>query len=339
MTGAVTVCVKTPRVEFDLVFDRNISVIRGFSGTGKSLLCDLLQRAADGEDGIDVTVSTKKGYIVMPAVTENSTTVQNWKDIIAKASDTIIFIDEMCDCLRSGVFSNWIQGTTNYYVIVSRKLHSELPYSIDAVYYFDDSQISIKRNRITNKELYTESTYSFSPSLVVTEDAGSGLYFFNKLFTVPIESSKSKTRVVKKAQTLAKQGNNNVIFIVDNAAFGDTFDTLCRYLNSSGMVYGIYAPESFEWLLLHSIVFKKCQGINEILNNYLDIIDWSKYFSAERFFIDILEKYSKELNLMPYDKSHKGLDPNFLTFENLEHIKAIIPFTIEASPDITNYFG
>lgn len=338
MIGEVNLAVQTPRYSFDLSFDRNISVIRGFSGTGKSLLCDLLQRASDGEEGITVSLTGADKYIVMPSITEGSATIQNWQTIIDNASNAIIFIDEMCDCLKSGVFSLKIQGTSNYFVIISRKAHSDLPYSINSVYYFDSNQNEFSRNHITAKKLYPASTNKMLPKLIVTEDEGAGKTLYSKLYSIPTDSAKSKTKIAKKAKTLIANKITDVLFVVDGAAFGDVFDSFSRYLNASGLSYAIFAPESFEWILLHSDVFQKCPSINEVLNNYLNIIDWGKFFSAERFFTHILKEYSKSLGLISYNKSSSSLDEKLLTHKSLEHIKRIIPIELHEHSSETEYF-
>lgn len=337
MIGEVKLSLQTPRYSFELSFDRNISMIRGFSGTGKSLLCDLLQRAVEGEEGIYVSLSGADKYIVMPAITEGSTTVQNWQTIVAKASNTIIFIDEMCDCLKSGVFSKKIQGTTNYFVIISRKAHSDLPYSVNSVYYFDNGNFS--RRHVVAKKLYPNSAEKIAPKLIVTEDNGAGKALYEKMYSIPVDSAKSKTKIIKKARILIAQGKTDILFIVDGAAFGDMFDSFSRYLDASNISYAIFAPESFEWLVLHSNTFVKCAGCKRVLDDYLTIIDWSKFFSAERYFTHVLKEYSKELGLIPYDKSESSLDARLLTTESLAQIKKVIPITLQKSCDKTSYFS
>lgn len=137
MNGEVHIELSTAKIKYNLKFDRNISIIRGHSGTGKSYLCNLLSQALAGDETVTLN-SHGIQCIVMPAVTINSSTTLPWDEIIAQASDTIFFIDEVCDCLHSGSFSKVIKNTSNYYVIISRRDYSDLTYSVKAIYEFKE---------------------------------------------------------------------------------------------------------------------------------------------------------------------------------------------------------
>ena len=72
----------------------------------------------------------------MPQFTINSSTTLSCEEIISRSEDTIFFIDEVCDCLHTGSFAKTIKGTSNYYVLISRKDYADLPYSVNAIYEF-----------------------------------------------------------------------------------------------------------------------------------------------------------------------------------------------------------
>lgn len=48
MNGEITLTVKTESFEYRLKFDRNVTFIRGDSGTGKTYFCDLVYQALSG---------------------------------------------------------------------------------------------------------------------------------------------------------------------------------------------------------------------------------------------------------------------------------------------------
>ena len=48
--------------------------------------------------------------------------------------DSIVFIDEGNEFVRSDDFAREIQKTDNYYVIISRESLPSLPYSVDEIY-------------------------------------------------------------------------------------------------------------------------------------------------------------------------------------------------------------
>lgn len=137
MNGEVHIELSTAKIKYNLKFDRNISIIRGYSGTGKSYLCNLVSLALAGDETVTLN-SHGASCIVMPTVTVNSPTTLPWDEIVAQASNTVFFIDEMCDCLHSGSFSKAIKNTSNYYVIISRRDYSDLTYSVNSIYEFKE---------------------------------------------------------------------------------------------------------------------------------------------------------------------------------------------------------
>jgi len=70
----------------------------------------------------------------------------------------------------------------------------------------------------------------------------------------------------------------------------------------------IYLPESFEWLLLQSGIFKETE-LTEVLSNPENHVESKEYASWERFFTDYLIKISKNTYLQ-YTK--KSLNENYL---------------------------
>ena len=63
----------------------------------------------------------------------------------------------------------------------------------------------------------------------------------------------------------------------------------------------LYAPESFEWLILSTDLLDD-SGVREILANPSDYIESENYFSWERFFTSILEERTRNTYLQ-YSKT------------------------------------
>ena len=334
MNGEAHIELSTAKIKYNLKFDRNISLIRGHSGTGKSYLCSLLAQALSGDETVALN-SHGIQCIVMPAVTINSPTTLPWDEIIAQASNTIFFIDEMCDCLHSGSFSKVIKNTSNYYVIISRKDYSDLTYSVKAIYEFKEDIVNLIPV-ITNQQLYPSSSQTIAPCKLITEDEGAGYFFYQHLYSIPVIPARSKTRIAKCLKTELNKHTKGVVVIVDGAAFGSELDK-CMQLISCDTSYHIYFPESFEWILLHSLVFQDNPEIQHILIDYLKTIDWTKFISVERYMTHVIETETEKLGILEYNKSANSLDPCFINSENLEHIRTLIPFNWEES--YTSVFG
>lgn len=81
MNGEVNISIKTSSVEFNLKFDRNVSFIRGDSGTGKTYLCNLIEQARAGDRGVTLTCDRDIQIRLMPKVTLNDEFVTPWYEI------------------------------------------------------------------------------------------------------------------------------------------------------------------------------------------------------------------------------------------------------------------
>ena len=177
-------------------------------------------------------------------------------------------------------------------MIITREDLSSLPYSVNEIY-----GIKINGKTLENEPVYNEmyriyGSYTASrpiePVMVITEDSNSGFYFFEhvcKQSGIKCISAEGKSKVVKhiKAET-----TDRILMIADGAAFGPHMREVMQYLKIYTN-YMIYLPESFEWLILKSGIFRS-KVITDILDNPSDYIESSEYFSWERFFTALLVK-------------------------------------------------
>lgn len=104
-----------------------------------------------------MSVSDGYGVYVMPDIAMDGVH-RDWSYIVKNLHNTIMFIDEECDCLSGEPFnfSTGIKDTDNCYVIMSRAVLPELIYSANVVYELvKDEQLSLEKTVIVNKHLYT----------------------------------------------------------------------------------------------------------------------------------------------------------------------------------------
>ena len=126
MKGKHRVIVYTKRLRYDFELKRNITVIRGDSATGKTTLVDMVQEYADNPSGSPVElVCDKRCYVLSGTL---------WKEQLSAMRDSIVFIDEGNEFVKTDDFAREIQATDNYYVIVSREGLPSLPYSVEEIY-------------------------------------------------------------------------------------------------------------------------------------------------------------------------------------------------------------
>ena len=126
MKGKHRIIVSTKRLKYDFELRRNLTIIRGDSATGKTTLVDMIREYVNNPSGTPVElVCDKKCYVLEGSL---------WKGQLGEISDSIVFIDEGNEFIRTEEFAGTIQKTDNYYVIVSRESLPTLPYSVEEIY-------------------------------------------------------------------------------------------------------------------------------------------------------------------------------------------------------------
>ena len=319
MKGMYRVVVSTKRLKYDFVIRRNITIIQGNSATGKTTLVDMIREAVNNTSGTSVDLVCDKKCFVLDGTL--------WKEQLAAVSNSIVFIDEGNEFIKTIEFSKFIQNTDNYYVIVTRESLPTLPYSVEEIYGIKTSgkygKLEQKFNefyRIYGSDIYKESIH---PNTVLTEDSNSGYQFFKSICNdshIKCESLNGKSNIF---QYLNSHDNENILVIVDGAAFGSEMHRVTELIRDKKEI-AIYLPESFEWLVLLSGVVKNSM-LNSILESPADHIESKEYFSWERFFTAILIDMTKD-SYLAYKK--KNLNSVYLTdtvkksiLERIKYIK------------------
>lgn len=304
MKGTYRVVVSTKRLKYDFVVRRNITIIQGNSATGKTTLVDMIREAVSNPSGASVDLVCDKKCFVLDGTL--------WKEQLTAVSNSIVFIDEGNEFIKTIEFSKFIQNTDNYYVIVTRESLPTLPYSVEEIYGIKSSgkygKLEQKFNefyRIYGSDIYKQSIH---PDTVLTEDSNSGYQFFKSICDdthIKCESLNGKSNIF---QYLNSHDNENILVIVDGAAFGSEMHRVTELIRDKKGVT-IYLPESFEWLVLLSGVVKNSM-LNSILERPADYIESKEYFSWERFFTAILIDMTKD-SYLAYTK--KKLNSVYLT--------------------------
>ena len=173
MKGKYRVIVSTKRLKYDFELRRNLTIVRGDSATGKTTLVDMIQDYVNNPSGTPVELSCdKKCYVLAGTL---------WKEQLNGISDSIVFIDEGNEFIKTEEFAGSIQKTDNYYVIISRESLPALPYSVEEIYGIKTSGKygTLKQSYHEFYRLYGADTYkdSVAPEVVITEDSNSGYQF------------------------------------------------------------------------------------------------------------------------------------------------------------------
>ena len=321
MVGKYDIEIYNNKVHYFLSVKRNITILQGNSATGKTELIRLIQEHEANGRSSGITLKCDVKCVVLTSV--------DWELRLAAMNNQIVFIDESVDFLRTSRFAQMVKGSDNYFVIVSRDDLGQLPYSVDEIYGLrndTDTQKYRQYKRIYNEmyRLYNfEVKKDVNPDVVVTEDSNSGNEFFETIFPERCISAKGKDNVYG---CIRKYEGKRILAIVDAAAFGPEIGKIIRYLKSSENECVIYAPESFEYLVLQS-------GILEVPKSVLDETylhaDSKQFMSWENYYTHYLTDITRH-TVYQYGKSK--LNAAYKTDGSIRKIKAVLPEVLVKDP-------
>lgn len=322
MKGSHRVIIEAKRVKYDFTLTRNITILTGDSASGKTVLIDYIRdyRRYGSESGVMVSCDRECRTL------DN----EDWEMQLKRITNSIIFIDEGNRFVTSKEFAKLALESDNYFVLATREKMPMLPYSVQEIYGFRESGKYHEAKQKYNEmyHLYGEisAQSSIEPELVITEDSNSGYDFFAKLSeqkNVNCISANGKSNIIKCLQDSEKTQGTRLI-IVDGAAFGSEMKEVYEYWNTVGNVV-LYAPESFEWLLLSSNTIPNA-NVTEILQEPENYIDSKKYASWERFFTALLIDMTKGDPVWSYSK--KKISSVYVSSKVITAVKKMMKLVI-----------
>jgi len=315
MKGAYKVNIKNNRNSYTFELRRNITILRGESGRGKTTLFEMISDYNRFGKNSGVSVSCDKDIIALAG--------NDWEEVIDKNPGTIIVIDEDSQFIRSEEFAKVVRGSDNYFLLVTRNYLAQLPISVDEIY-----ELSGAKNKKL-KKVYREvdrmfnnpsSRYlPFVPEIIITEDTRSGYQFFKAItdkIGIKCISADGKSNIYK---VINRYPDKNVVVIADGAAFGAEIADIVEQQTLRPRKLAIFLPESFEWLIIKSGVVKKIDT-NKI-DHPEQYADSTLYMSWEQYFTDLLIETTKESDYMQYTKSH--LADYYIQEKNIAEITKI----------------
>ena len=299
MRGSYWFKAKSKKVLFEFSIQRNITVIKGDSATGKTTLLHILYEYLRMGRQSGYSVSTNAEYYVYL----RDEVGRDWKDALYHLKNTIIFIEENNEFVFTKEFAAFVKESGNYFVLVTRAPLKMLPYSIHEIYEIitDGKRTDVKESYHEFREIYSNYPVLENNKIqnVVTEDSNSGYQFWGHVFKDSrMISSNGNGNLIKQVKEL-KTGDTLVI--ADGAAFGSLMEScLNAFRVQSSRRISLWLPESFEYLILKSNILKS-EKLMEIMENIPEYVECEKYESWENFFTELLvtmtadgvEKYSK----------------------------------------------
>lgn len=293
MKGKVKFSAKNVHIRFQFTIERNVTIITGDSGTGKTKLINMVRQYAELGRQSGVSLNCDKACIVLEG--------RNWETILKETHSSVVFIEESTSFLRTHEFAKAIQGTDNYYVIVTREPLPQLPYSVESIHRIVKKGANPKIDKVY-KKISIGRISDFPYDVVVVEDSHSGYEFFCKATeNIPVQcvSANGKSNLLNE---IKRHKGQRLLLIADAAALGSEIRELEEYRHISSDKIDFFLPESFEWLILRSKLFVSNASVNEILSKPVNFVESAEYFSWERFFEYLLEEETKDSKDLKYDK-------------------------------------
>lgn len=297
MKGKHTVVVRNRRVQFTLELERNITIIKGNSATGKTTLIGMLQ---DYE-----TQGKQSGVVVETDVQCRVLTASDWENRLSSIENTVVFIDEGNAFVSSQAFAATIMETSNYYVLITRESLYQLPYSIESVLELRETS---RQGKYTCNHTYPyykalpHRDHNISQSdIILTEDSNAGHQMFShigKSYGKTCVSAQGKSNIYKK---LDEMKDKHTLVVADGAAFGADMEKVYQFQKQHPFSVTLYLPESFEWLILKAGIIRSTE-IEEILENPSEHIESADYFSWEQYFTALLIRLTSDQDYMRYNK-------------------------------------
>lgn len=316
MIGSYEITVKNRRIQYKFTINRNITVLKGDSATGKTTLIEMISAYQRAGENSGIQLACKKKCVVLDEL--------DWKRTLSQITDSIIFIDEGSPFITSTDFSEAAKMSNNYYVIATRTNLYNLPYSTKEIYGIKNAS----QNRYQGtKQIYNEfyplydkiAENTIKPELVIVEDSKSGYEFFSticKKYDIICESADGKSNIYRKLIDTTK---DKVLVIADGAAFGSEIEDVLEISHIKNL--GIYLPESFEWLILKANLMND-GDVNKVLAQPADYIESADFFSWEVFFTKLLtdKTYGTYLSY-----SKRELNPVYLQDKESAAILNVLP--------------
>ncbi len=322
MKGKHRVIIETRKVKYDFWIKRNITILTGDSGSGKTVLIDFIReyRRYGSDSGVSVICDCDCRTL------DN----EDWERRLQEIEGSIIFIDEGNRFLYSKRFAELVRKSDNYFVIATREKLPMLPYSVNEIYGFRKSGKFHEAKQTYNEiyHLYGEISVQegVAPRLVITEDSNSGYEFFTGLSSqrnITCISANGKSNIMNVLRRNETVRGTRLI-IVDGAAFGSEMKEVSEYLAVRSDAV-LYAPESFEWILLSANVIPDV-NVSAVLSHPEAYIDSKEYVSWERFFTKLLMDKTRENSVWGYSK--KKLPQAYLSPKVLSAVRKFMKLIV-----------
>lgn len=164
MKGSVNVVLHDSKIRYEFCIRRNITVIRGKGGTGKTTLYDMVRLANMPGSGVKMTLSANAKLATLAADT--------WELVLAGLTDSnyIFVLDEFCQFMRTQEFARAAKLSGCYFILITRDNLAMLPCSIHEMYELYTVGRTVRFSPLYSKTKYGSLNFA---AAIITEDSNS----------------------------------------------------------------------------------------------------------------------------------------------------------------------
>lgn len=218
MNGSHLVKISRRRgTKYTFTIKRNITIVRGDSGTGKTTLFDMVADYMRMGEQSGVSLQCDCPCVAL--------TDYDWRNQLSSVHDSIVFVDEGLKEIHSDEFAHHVLYSSNYFVLISRADFPNLPYNVDEIYKIKTSGkyhsfVPIYQDRGNHRYALSRSALKQDFSILLCEDSKSGFQFFERHFA---DSELTCASVMTNSAILGwldRHLDDRVFVVADGAALG-----------------------------------------------------------------------------------------------------------------------
>ena len=128
MKGKYNIVVYNNRLRYELEIERNITVIKGNSGTGKTTLYTMLRDLLSTSRYTGIECNCRDKIKIL----DNSS---DWRNELSINTEKIFISDEGTEYITTQEFADSLNSSDNYFIFITRSGRMNwLTYSVDCVY-------------------------------------------------------------------------------------------------------------------------------------------------------------------------------------------------------------
>lgn len=275
MIGKQYFRIKYKRNTITVQLRRNITIITGDSGTGKTTIVKMLTTFAETNGKGPVSLECSDPVEVIPG------NIDKAYNVVSTTTNSILVADEDAVFIYSKEFANLVKTSTNYFVLITRRGLPMLSYSYKEMFTLvtkKDAECVACYTSLT--DLFNYGSFKVIFDVAVVEDSNSGrdllCYLFpDKLFDIPISDTVRSGRyaILSKSEqqgfgksTLFDRAcaqllqSRHVLVFGDGAAIGPYVYALVKLAKNNPGGVSLWLPESIEYFLLTTGIVPPAQS-------------------------------------------------------------------------------